>query len=853
MGPLYSVTAQLSSPRYIRDWETCVLTALNTVLGTTIATAVVLAGGVGAALAATDAVDFPTPGEHAIVIPAGVSSLHVVAIAGTGGTGNYHVPGGFGAKVIGDIAVTPGQTLYLEVGGNGTGGGFYGGAGGGGGASDVRTLPFSSGLTPVDSRLLIAGGGGGSGRGYTAGSDNVLNGSAGIGGAGNTAGGNSRQGGSPTSGGGAAGVPTGTGAGGTAGDDHGNGEAGAPGTLGVGGAGAYIDTTLQAPAPGGYNGGGLGGAYTATFYGNTFFYYGGGGGGGGLNGGGGGGGVVLTLGTAQGGGGGGGGSNLVPVGGSASTDATGSPGITVSFTDSTDPVLSLDAVPARAGAATTLTGHSGTILGDGDVTITIYAGPAATGAPVSSRLADTRTTTGDYSASLPRLADGQYTVQATQVDGAGNTGASTARTFIYDATPPAVSLTTPAAGSMTNDTTPGFTGVAGTAVGDGATVEVHVTTPTGTPVETVTGSRDATTGAFDFPASPALADGTYNAVVRQSDVSGNAGSGPAVRFTVDTHAPAPTLVAPAAARTNDATPTFAGTGGTDAGDANTVDVRVFSGPTTSGPPVATLRGSRADDGHYAVTADTPLADGTYTAQTVQPDAAGNTGAAAPHTFTVDTTAPVVSLAAPADGGPLPTFAGTGGTAPGDGATVSVTVRVGATLVQTLSAPRDPATGAFSVASPFALAAGTYTAQARQADDLGNAGTSAVRTFTIGIGNGLGIPAGDRRAPVLSLVSLTHTRFRVGRASGHGHPLARGTTLRYRLSEKATVTVAITRSGRSKVLGTLKHRSAAGAGHLAVSGRLHKKALRSGRYRMTIRATDAAGNRSRTKRISFRVG
>ncbi|HEY4279138.1 MAG TPA: Ig-like domain-containing protein [Conexibacter sp.] len=789
-------------------------------------------------------------------------------MGGAGGQGTYFVDGGSGAKVTGDLAVLPGDRRYLEVGGNGTSGENYGGGGGGGGASDVRTLPAESGLTPTDSRLLIAAGGGGSGRGYA----NGAAGSAGIGGNGNTVGGASRQGGSPTSGGGAAGFPTGTGAGGAAGAVDGWGAPGASGALGTGGAGAYIDD-FHAPAPGGYNGGGVGGGYDSTVFGIDYFSFGGGGGGGGggLNGGGGGGGVVFNQGTARGGGGGGGGSNLVPAGGSAATDATRLPSITVAFADGAAPVVSLDAVSARAGAAAVLTGGSGTILGDGDVTIKVYAGPAATGVPVASVPASTRTENGDYSAPLPALADGQYTAQATQVDGAGNVGISVARTFVYDATEPVVSITAPANDSITNDATPQLVGVAGATAGDGASVTVQVRAVVGDAlVETVTGPRDATTGAYAFPASPALGDGLYNAAASQSDAAGNVGaSSTAVQFTVDMHAPEPTLTAPAAGRTNDATPTFAGTGGTAGGDASGVVVSVFSGTTTSGTPVTTLNGSRGDhDGRYELTATAPLADGTYTVQTAQSDAAGNTGTTTPRTFTVDTTAPAISLTAPAPGaGPSPTFAGIGGTAPGDSAATTVTVWTGAktsgTLVQTLSATRDPATGTFSVTAPFALAAGTYTAQATQADDVDNRGTSAAVTFTIGDAPPLippvlsvttpsPTPGDHHRAPVLSKVALTHAQFRIGAASRHGHTLPRGTTLRYRLNERATVTVTITRSGSSKVLGTLTHRSAAGAGHLAVSGRLHGKALRSGRYRITIRATDAAGSRSAAKRLSFRV-
>ena len=116
-----------------------------------------------------------TGAEQTYTAPAGVSHLYVTATgARGGGTGT----GGRGALVSGTIAVSPGQTLYVEVGGIGGSGGFGGSpqggfngggsggsrnglsAAGGGGASDVRTTSRSS-AGSLGSRLIVAGGGGG--------------------------------------------------------------------------------------------------------------------------------------------------------------------------------------------------------------------------------------------------------------------------------------------------------------------------------------------------------------------------------------------------------------------------------------------------------------------------------------------------------------------------------------------------------------------------------------------------------------------------------------------------------------------------------------------------------------------
>ena len=124
--------------------------------------------GVSAAGAETISQTFAYSGaEQTFTVPAGVFSVRVLAVGGSGGSASKS--GGAAAYVNGELSVTPGETLYVEVGGNGQNqdsggdGGFNGGGnggGGGGGASDVRTSPRASGLFPGD-RLLVAGGGGG--------------------------------------------------------------------------------------------------------------------------------------------------------------------------------------------------------------------------------------------------------------------------------------------------------------------------------------------------------------------------------------------------------------------------------------------------------------------------------------------------------------------------------------------------------------------------------------------------------------------------------------------------------------------------------------------------------------------
>jgi hypothetical protein len=140
----------------------------------------------------------------------------------------------------------------------------------------------------------------------------------------------------------------------------------------------------------------------------------------------------------------------------------------------------------------------------------------------------------------------------------------------------------------------------------------------------------------------------------------------------------------------------------------------------------------------------------------------------------------------------------------------------------------------------------------------------------------GVPAADTTAPVLS-ASFSHKRFRVGaRATAFSARRApTGTTLRWRLSEAATVRVAFSRTGAGRRVGArcvkptqrnssrshcrrrigegvLTRRGATGAGRLVFSGRIGRHALRRGAHRATVTATDQAGNRSKPVQLAFRI-
>jgi large repetitive protein len=83
----------------------------------------------------------------------------------------------------------------------------------------------------------------------------------------------------------------------------------------------------------------------------------------------------------------------------------------------------------------TLSGAAGNAAGDATtVTLRIYSGTAATGTPVLTQSATRSAAT--WSTTVTTLGQGTYTARATQADGSGNTGTSTANTFTIDTTPP---------------------------------------------------------------------------------------------------------------------------------------------------------------------------------------------------------------------------------------------------------------------------------------------------------------------------------------------------------------------------------------------------------------------------------
>ncbi len=378
-----------------------------------------------------------------------------------------------------------------------------------------------------------------------------------------------------------------------------------------------------------------------------------------------------------------------------------------------------------------------------EVTLAIYAGPTATGTPVQTLTAPPLGETWSLGPS-GHLEDGTYTVQATQIDSLLEEGTSPPVTFTVDTIAPTVTLSGPPA--WTNEFTPSFSGEAGVAEGDIATVTLKLyagAAATGAPLQTL----EVTPFLSIWFAGPVthLADGTYTARAEQSDAAGNVGLSSTTTFTVKTAGPAVTLSAPPALM-GIATPSFGGGDGVAAGDLAQVKLDIYAGDEPSGIPVQSVEVAPGGD-TWTTGPVTALPDGTYTAQAEQSDEALNTSLSAPATFTIDTTAPDLTLTAPAEGSWIDSHSqlveGAAGMAQGDLPTVTIKLFPGSTIgAHPLETLAVPAVGGAWGATFGGLANGTYTVRAEQSDEAGNTALSASASFTV-----------DTIAPTVSLKAI----------------------------------------------------------------------------------------------------
>lgn len=445
------------------------------------------------------------------------------------------------------------------------------------------------------------------------------------------------------------------------------------------------------------------------------------------------------------------------------------------------------------------------------------------------------------------VGSGTYTYSVTAVwrSWTAASPASAPVTVDADAAGPTVDVTFPAAGAAYRGATWDSgcsSSICGTAADSSGVSGVQVGLRRGSgnywdgssfssPAEVLVAATGTTTWSLPFPASSFPADGSYTARVAAADTLANTSS-VSRTFVYDATAPTGAVTAPAAG----------------ASVRQTVAVSSNSADATSGVASARFERSVAGAGSwtttgtdtsspYSVNLDTTaLAAGDHDLRVVTTDVAGNTFTSPAVTVTVDNTAPAPTLASPASGAVLgnarPTLSGAAGDASGDATTVTVRIYsgtgTGGTPLQTIPVTRS---GASWSATASALASGTYTAQATQADVAGNTGTSSAVTFTVD----LVAPAVTLTTPADGATATTTTPALSGAAGSAG-------------GDSTTVTVRIysgTGTGGTLLQAIPVTRSGSSWSTTAA-------ALATGTYTAQATQTDTAGNTGTSAASTFTV-
>jgi PKD domain len=210
-------------------------------------------------------------------------------------------------------------------------------------------------------------------------------------------------------------------------------------------------------------------------------------------------------------------------------------------------------------------------------------------------------------------------------------------------------------------------------------------------------------------------------------------------------------------------------------------------------------------------------------------------------------------------------------ATGSGATIQHTYSTGVTTTFTVTLTvTDNASGVGSTSHTLQV-----TPVPGPAGSASSGGSTGGTTGTTTTPSGAG--TGDVARPNVSSLRVSPFAFHAARRGPAVRAkIATGTRVSFGLSERANLTFRVQRArpgrlvGRRCVAVTRRNRSArhctrylllagkfarvgrAGANSFRYMGRLAGHALRLGRYRLLVTATDPAGNRSLVRRVAFRI-
>jgi hypothetical protein len=277
-----------------------------------------------------------------------------------------------------------------------------------------------------------------------------------------------------------------------------------------------------------------------------------------------------------------------------------------------------DGEPIFSGTAEATFGDVGT------VTVRVYRGTAVDPTALVQTLTTTRAGATYSVAPDPFLYDDTYTVQAEQNNILGDHGFSAAVTFkVADPLPP-IALD-PLGSRPLVTRTPTLNGMAGTIAGDSDLIEVLVWTGAhvhGYPMRSLVASRGLD-GRWSVQVTPPLEDGQYLAIAAQDGPAGLIGSQFDL-FRIKVDPPAVTLDR---TRVSGRTITLAGRAGVALGDAPSVSVFLYRGPSARGRPRRSFE-VRERHGRWTLRWRGGLAAGLYTVRALQRDDAGHVASTA---------------------------------------------------------------------------------------------------------------------------------------------------------------------------------------------------------------------------------
>ncbi|WP_272819756.1 Ig-like domain-containing protein [Pseudoalteromonas mariniglutinosa] len=360
--------------------------------------------------------------------------------------------------------------------------------------------------------------------------------------------------------------------------------------------------------------------------------------------------------------------------------------------DLTAPVISVNALADSSDVTPLISGQSSGVPAGTQVSVTLIGANGA----VQSATATTDAA-GNWSVEASNaIAEGEYTVNVSITDAAGNTGSDSA-TGMIDTQAPTVSIDAPA---LTNDNTPVVTGTS-----DLANSDIAITFTDSNGSHTVTVQTDGS-GNWSAEAAQPLLDGAYTVTASLSDAAGNTGSA-TDNGVVDTVAPDLRII-PSFLLGN--LVSLSGDSDLPAGSTITITENLVGGLIG-----ATYTATTDENGNWQLLNLTvPLLNLAYVTASAT-DAAGNTSTVS--TLDFDNTAPTLTVSVNAlSNDTTPVISGD--TDMGEGTVINLTVVDSDNVSQVFTAVVQ-ADQTWSVSVPQALAQGTYTVSASVRDGVGN--------------------------------------------------------------------------------------------------------------------------------------